>query len=117
MRADPRGSAWRRWALHFHTTASFDYENKGLSPKQIAEPLVEASVSVVAVTDHHFIDTFREYADVMDALAAAQLRRELDAGHYRQLVGKRPLHFRDDSGCLGWQDCTNGWSPWPFPRP
>jgi exonuclease SbcC len=49
----PRGD------LHFHTPASYDYEYKGATNKEIVDGMVKAGVEVVAVTDHHRIDTGR----------------------------------------------------------
>jgi ABC-type lipoprotein export system ATPase subunit len=56
MPSNPLGSIWRQWDLHFHTPASYDYENKGVTDEEIVEGLVAAGVSVVAITDHHVID-------------------------------------------------------------
>jgi ABC-type lipoprotein export system ATPase subunit len=56
---DARGSLWRRWDLHFHTPASFDYANKSVTNAQIVDGLRKQGVSVVAVTDHHRIDVAR----------------------------------------------------------
>ena len=53
------GSIWRKWDLHFHTPASYDYEFKAATNKEIVEGLVKAGVEVVAITDHHRIDTAR----------------------------------------------------------
>lgn len=54
-----KGSVWRRWDLHFHTPASYDYKNKGITNKQIVDALVAANIRVVAITDHHTIDVPR----------------------------------------------------------
>lgn len=52
-----RGSEWRQWDLHVHTTASYDYEYRG---KDADEKLVEAwkenGIEAVAITDHFLID-------------------------------------------------------------
>lgn len=56
MNCDPRGAIWRRWDLHFHTPASYDYQNKGVTPARLVERLIETRVEVVAVTDHHLLD-------------------------------------------------------------
>lgn len=50
------GSEWRKWDLHLHTPASFDYKNKNITAKEIAEKLKEKNISVVAITDHHIIN-------------------------------------------------------------
>ena len=59
MKADPKGSIWRQWDLHFHTPSSFDYGNKSITDEQLVEGLVSAGVAAVAVTDHHVIDVVR----------------------------------------------------------
>lgn len=56
---DPRGSVWRIWDLHFHTPASYDYEYKGATNQEIVDGLIKANVELVAITDHHRIDTAR----------------------------------------------------------
>ncbi len=53
------GSLWNRWDLHFHTPASFDYQNKGVTNNQIVACLAVEGVSVVAITDPHTIDVPR----------------------------------------------------------
>ena len=54
-----RGSEWRKWDLHFHTPSSYDYEDKSITNEKIIEILEEKEISVVAITDHHFIDVER----------------------------------------------------------
>jgi predicted ATPase len=54
-----RGSEWRKWDLHFHTPSSHDYENKSITNKEIIDELKSKNISVVAITDHHFIDVKR----------------------------------------------------------
>lgn len=56
---DPRGSIWRKWDLHFHTPASFDYQDKSVSNEEIIETLLENQIAAVAITDHHFMDVER----------------------------------------------------------
>lgn len=56
---DARGSLWRRWDLHFHTPASFDYADKRVTNAEIVNGLRKHGVSVVAITDHHTIDVDR----------------------------------------------------------
>ena len=57
--SSPLGSIWRKWDLHFHTPASFDYKHKGATNQEIVDTLVRAGVEVVAITDHHRIDAAR----------------------------------------------------------
>lgn len=51
-----RGSEWRKWDLHFHSPASYDYGNKALTATQIIDELSKNEISVIAITDHHVID-------------------------------------------------------------
>jgi predicted metal-dependent phosphoesterase TrpH len=53
------GSIWRKWDLHFHTQTSYDYKDKAVSDQEIIDKLVENNISVIAITDHHIIDTLR----------------------------------------------------------
>lgn len=59
MKFDPSGSRWRKWDLHFHTPASFDYQNKSVTNEEIVAGLKGAHVSAVAITDHHTMDVAR----------------------------------------------------------
>lgn len=52
----PKGAEWRKWDLHFHTPASYDYKDKSVSNKDIVDALSSKGVAVVAITDHHVID-------------------------------------------------------------
>lgn len=54
-----RGSEWRKWDLHLHTPSSYDYKNKSISNQQIIDELLKQGVALVAITDHHIIDTVR----------------------------------------------------------
>ncbi|MBK5275541.1 MAG: AAA family ATPase [Desulfuromonadales bacterium] len=55
----PRGAEWRKWDLHLHTPASYDYENKSVTNEDIIDAIVKNGISVVAITDHHIIDVQR----------------------------------------------------------
>ncbi len=87
----PRGSEWRRWDLHFHTPASYDYRAKSLTSHDIVNGLIAAGVRVVAVTDHHVMDLtrIREMqalgADKLTVLPGIELRSELG--------GRESVHF------------------------
>lgn len=53
----PRGSEWRKWDLHVHTTCSYDYQYNGVNADQLlVEALHNNNVSVVCITDHFVID-------------------------------------------------------------
>ena len=99
MRTDPRGSLWRRWDLHFHTPASYDYKNRSVTAQQLVDGLVGAGIEVVAVTDHHVVDPgiIRDMqtlaGDHLTVLPGIELRT--------QLGGKESIHcigiFSEDS--------------------
>lgn len=62
-----RGSEWRKWDLHFHTPASYDYQFKGATNEQIVEKMIDSKIGAFAVTDHHVMDVERIQA--MQSLA------------------------------------------------
>lgn len=86
-----RGSEWRKWDLHFHTPASYDYQNKGISNQEIIDNLIEAGIAVVAITDHHLIEVER----VLELKELAQDRITILPGiEFRsELGGKESVHF------------------------
>ena len=51
-----KGSEWRKWDIHFHTPASFDYQFKAATSAQIVQTMIDAKVGAFAVTDHHVMD-------------------------------------------------------------
>lgn len=59
IRLDPRGSLWRKWDLHFHTPASYDYRRKTLTDEQLVSALQLNKIDAVVVTDHHRVDPDR----------------------------------------------------------
>jgi ABC-type lipoprotein export system ATPase subunit len=59
MRNEPRGSVWRQWDFHFHTPASYDYDDKSVTDQQIVDGLLQSGISAVVVTDHHVMDVDR----------------------------------------------------------
>jgi AAA15 family ATPase/GTPase len=90
------GSIWGRWDLHFHTPASFDYDKKGITNKQIVERLVAACVEVVAVTDHHTMDVARIKelqalgGDKLTVLPGIEFRSELGGSETVHYIGIFP---------------------------
>ena len=51
MKSYPRGSEWRKWDLHMHSTAS----DGTLTPNQIIDIAEKEGLSVIAITDHHTV--------------------------------------------------------------
>lgn len=93
-----RGSLWNRWDLHFHTPASFDYEDKSVTNRAIVDELIARNVRVVAVTDHHAMDLprIRELqkfgGDKLTVLPGIELRSD---------HGGDPIHYI----CIFPEDC------------
>ena len=62
----PRGSEWRKWDLHIHTPASYDWDRKcSITEKDLVDECIKNNLSVIAITDHHrvnWIDKIRNYA-------------------------------------------------------
>ena len=91
-----RGSEWRKCDLHFHTPSSYDYKDKSISNEKIIEELKANKISVVAVTDHHFIDIerikrLRELAgEDLTVLAGIELRSELGGSESIHFIGIFP---------------------------
>ena len=52
----PRGSIWRKWDLHVHTPASYDWDS-GCKDKaeDIVKKAIAENISVIAITDHHTV--------------------------------------------------------------
>lgn len=54
-----RGSEWRKWDLHIHTPASYDYDDKSITNEEFVNKIAEQKLSAIAITDHHVIDINR----------------------------------------------------------
>jgi predicted ATPase len=54
-----RGSEWRKWDLHIHTPASYDYDDKNITNEEFVNKIAEQKISAIAITDHHIIDIDR----------------------------------------------------------
>ena len=87
------GSIWRKWDLHFHTPASDDYGYKAATNKEIVDGLIAAGVEVVAITDHHRIDTARVIelqklgGDKLTVLPGIEFRSELGGSDSVHFIG------------------------------
>lgn len=86
-----RGSEWRKWDLHFHTPASYDYQNKGISNKEIIDCLLIANISLVVITDHHCIDVLR--IKELRELARGRITILPGIEFRSELGGKESVHF------------------------
>ncbi len=67
-----RGSEWRQWDLHVHTTASYDYGYNGSdADEKLVEAWKENGIEAVAITDHFLIDN--EKIKKLRELAAGEI--------------------------------------------
>lgn len=51
-----RGSEWKKWDLHVHTPASYDWDKScNVAVKDIVDKALAEKISVIAITDHHTV--------------------------------------------------------------
>jgi hypothetical protein len=88
------GSEWRKWDLHFHTPASYDYQDNSVTDEELISSLVEQGVAVVAITDHHVIDVEKILnlqdlgkANGITVLPGIELRSELGGSEIIHFIG------------------------------
>lgn len=87
-----RGSEWRKWDLHLHTPASYDYKNKLVTNEEIIKKLKENDISVVAITDHHIMDV--EKIKNLQTLGEKENITILPGIEFcSESRGKEPIHF------------------------
>lgn len=51
-----RGSVWRKWDLHLHSTAS----DGKCSPEELIDESIAKGIEVIALTDHHTVNNINE---------------------------------------------------------
>jgi len=61
----PRGSEWRKWDLHIHSTYSLENRAK-LSPSDIFQAAAIEELAVISITDHSNVDGLDEAWDVWE---------------------------------------------------
>ncbi len=49
--------------LHIHTPASYDYQNKSISAKDIVKKAIEKKLKLIAITDHNCIELYDQIRD------------------------------------------------------
>ena len=88
---DNRGSEWHKWDLHFHSPASYDYENLSVTHDDIINGLVANDVRAVVITDHHIIDVAR--IRELQRIAANRVTILPGIEFLSDARGKDPIHF------------------------
>ncbi|WP_295199880.1 TrlF family AAA-like ATPase [uncultured Chryseobacterium sp.] len=87
-----RGSEWRKWDLHFHTPASYDYKDKSIKNSEIIDEIFNNDLSAVAITDHHIIDKER-----INELQKLALEKNINIFPGIEFLsdsrGEEPIHF------------------------
>lgn len=86
-----RGSEWHKWDLHFHTPASYDYEDRSVTNDDIINGLLAKDVRVVAITDHHIIDVDR--IKELQKIAADRITVLPGIEFLADARGKEPIHI------------------------
>lgn len=77
-----KGSEWRRWDLHLHTSSSYDYKyNADDSDSILIQTLIDNEIAAVAITDHFIIDAkhiqkLREMASDIVFFPGVELRTD-----------------------------------------
>lgn len=87
-----KGAEWRKWDLHIHTPASYDYKDKSVSCNDIIDAVSQHNISVIAITDHHImdVDKIKELqclGAINDVIVLPGIEFLSDAR------GKEPVHF------------------------
>ena len=86
----PRGSEWRKWDLHIHTPASYDWDKKCKETvKDIIDKAIAEKLSVIAITDHH---TVKGIDDVVKAVNGKDLT-VLPGVEMRTDKGNKGIHI------------------------
>ncbi|MCI5114797.1 MAG: PHP domain-containing protein [Candidatus Electrothrix sp. AX1] len=94
----PRGSEWRKWDLHIHSTYSQESRAK-LSPQKIFEAASENNISVISITDHSNVDGLDEAWNVWSNGTDSNGKKFSDiiiffpGVELKANAGKRGVHF------------------------
>ena len=86
----PRGSEWRKWDLHVHTPASYDWDKKcKVSNEDIVDAALKEGISAIAVTDHHTVKA----VDDMKALGTKKGLFVIPGVELRTDKGNEKIHI------------------------
>ncbi|GBE17250.1 PHP domain protein [bacterium BMS3Abin15] len=87
----PKGAEWRKWDLHLHTPASYDYKGSATN-EDIISTLESNGISLAAITDHHIIDVKR--INELQTLGEAKGITVLPGIEFlADARGEEPIHF------------------------
>lgn len=59
MKRFEKGSEWRKWDLHLHTPASYDYKDKSMTNTDIINKLQDEGITCAVICDHNIMDIDR----------------------------------------------------------
>ena len=60
----PRGSEWRKWDLHIHTPASYNYEDKSSDGyDNVISAINNSDIEAYAITDYFTLDGYEKLRD------------------------------------------------------
>ncbi len=80
-----RGSEWRKWDLHVHTPASYDWDGKcKATENEIVDAALKGGISAIAIADHHsidFVDKTKAYGNKNGLLVLPGVELRTDKGN------------------------------------
>jgi len=80
-----RGSEWRKFDLHMHSTAS---DGKG-TPEELVDEAIKKGISVIALTDHHTVDNI----DKIKAYGEDHEITVISGIEFRTEYGQKSVHM------------------------
>lgn len=78
------GSVWRKWDLHVHTPASYDWHGGTVTADEIINTAKSCELEIIAVTDHHsvaWIDSVRKAAENHNITVLPGIELRTDKGN------------------------------------
>lgn len=85
----PKGSEWRRWDLHVHTPASYDWDGGEIAADDLIDKAKESGLEAIAITDHHSI----EWVDAVGKAGKKKGITVLPGIELRTDKGNRGIHI------------------------